>query len=128
MRCRYLSGLLTGGLVLCLLTQLPDPLVFGQEVLLLIHVLAVRPLVQWLPAHEQDREGDVAGMMSQLLPVYYRCHPMGDGVLKEKCLQGKGQSIEAHPRSTRKESRHVFVFLLNWNLTIRGDRQQRDSC
>ena len=60
-RCLYLSRLLTGGLVLRLLTQLPDPLVFGKEVLLLIHVLAVRPLVHWLPAHEREQhsEGDV---------------------------------------------------------------------
>ena len=45
----YLSWLFTGALVLCSLTQVFDPLVLWQEVLLLGQVLPIRPLVEQLP-------------------------------------------------------------------------------
>lgn len=53
----YLSGLLAGRLVLGSLTQVFDPLAFGQEVLLLGHFLAFDNLVEQLPvkAHEDTR-------------------------------------------------------------------------
>ena len=48
----YLSGLLTGRLVLGPLTQVFHPLVLGQEVLLLGHLLPLHALVEQLPANE----------------------------------------------------------------------------
>lgn len=51
----YLSDLLAGRLVLGSLAQVFDPLVFGQEVLLLRHFLpSLHPLVQQLPEETVD--------------------------------------------------------------------------
>lgn len=56
---RHLSSLLTRCLVLGSLTQILHSLVFGQEVLLLSHLLSIHPLVQQLPIDRtRGRVGD----------------------------------------------------------------------
>lgn len=64
----YLSWLLAGGLILCPLAKVFDPLVFWQEVLLLRHFLPIRSLVRRFP--ERTRKHAVCCSTSQRKEVW----------------------------------------------------------
>lgn len=111
----YLSRLLTGSLVLCLLAQLPDSLVFGQEVLLLSHFLPIGPLVERLPARTGEGKGAGSRVNQESVVGRRQC-------LQITCARKVPSGRQTYPLSTRKESLHVLPFLFKWNLLKTEDK------